>query len=100
MSLKLEVQFNAKTTLAQLKTVMTKLDRLPTEAYNHFVGITPIDTGNARRSTRLVGNKTIEANYAYAQRLDQGYSRQARTGMTKPTEKFIQNRVKQIEAGR
>lgn len=100
MSIKLDVEFNAKTTLAQLKTVMTKLNHLPTEALNHFVSITPIDSGNARRSTRLVGNKTIEANYAYAQRLDQGYSKQARNGMTKPTEKFIQNRVKQIEAGK
>jgi hypothetical protein len=100
MSLKLEVQFNAKTTMAQLKTVMAKLNHLPTEALNHFVSITPIDTGNARRSTRLVNNKTIEATYPYAKRLDEGYSRQARNGMVKPTEKFIQNRVKQIEAGR
>lgn len=79
---------------------MTKLNHLPQEAYDHFVSITPIDTGNARRSTRLVGNKTIEANYAYARRLDEGYSKQARGGMTKPTEKFIKDRVKQIEAGK
>jgi hypothetical protein len=101
MSLKLEVQFNAKTTMAQLKTVMAKLNRLPTEALNHFVSITPIDKGNARRSTSLTGNKTIHANYAYAQRLDQGYSKQfGGKGMTKPTEKFIRDRVKQIEAGK
>lgn len=100
MSINFDIKYNAKTTLQDLKTVMTKLNNLPTEAFNYFVKTTPIDTGNARRSTRLVQNKTIEANYAYAQRLDQGYSKQAPNGMIKPTEQFIKTRVKQIEAGR
>jgi len=29
----------------------------------------------------------------YAERLDQGYSRQAPKGMTEPTEKFLQKRI-------
>lgn len=99
MSINFDVQVNARTTLSELKTVIAKLNNVPAEAYNYFVSITPIDTGNARRRTRL-SNKTIEANYAYAQRLDNGWSKQAPDGMTKPTEKFIKNRVKQIEAGK
>lgn len=93
--IKMDVKFNARTTLDKLKTVRQQVQQIPQDAYNYFVSITPIDTGNARRSTRLQG-KTIEANYAYAQRLDEGYSKQAKDGMSKPTEKFIRNRIKQI----
>ena len=65
---------------------------LPKEAYDYFVDSTPIRTGNARRSTRLRGT-TIDANYKYAERLDEGYSRQAPKGMSGPTEKFLQKRI-------
>jgi hypothetical protein len=65
---------------------------LPKEAYDYFVDSTPIRSGNARRSTRLQGD-TINANYAYAERLDEGYSRQAPKGMTGPTEKFLEKRI-------
>jgi hypothetical protein len=65
---------------------------LPKEAYDYFVDSTPIRTGNARRSTRLRGN-TIDADYNYAERLDDGYSRQAPKGMSGPTEKFLQKRI-------
>lgn len=65
---------------------------LPKEALDYFVDSTPIRTGNARRSTRLRGN-TIDADYTYAERLDEGYSRQAPRGMSNPTEKFLQTRI-------
>lgn len=65
---------------------------LPKEAYDYFVDTTPIRTGNARSKTRLRGN-VIDANYAYAERLDEGYSRQAPKGMSGPTEKFLQKRI-------
>ena len=45
---------------------------------------------------RLSGD-TIRADYAYAQRLDNGYSNQAPRGMTEPTEKWLARRVKQIK---
>lgn len=95
MSVSFTVKFNARTTLDQLKTVRAQLSTLPQEAYRHFVSVTPIDTGNARRSTSLQ-NKTIRANYPYAKRLDEGWSNQAKRGMVKPTEEFIRKRVKQI----
>ena len=71
-------------------------DQLASEAYNYFRSITPIapvNGGNARRNTRLVGDE-IRADYAYATRLDNGWSRQAPNGMSEPTTKFIQEYIK------
>lgn len=58
---------------------------------------TPVDSGNARRKTRL-SKDTIVANYQYASVLDKGRhmtnrgmrgSIQAMQGMTKPTIKYL-----------
>ena len=43
-----------------------------------------------------MNNGEIQANYPYAQRLDEGWSKQAPDGMSKPTEQFIDNRLKKI----
>lgn len=61
-------------------------------AYDYFKRITPIDTGNARRST-ILRNHVIYAKYKYAYVLDKGRhfdrgargSNQAPDGMTEPT---------------
>lgn len=76
----------------QLRKDKKFLQNLPQEAYDYFVAQTPIRTGNARRSTDFKGN-TIVADYAYAQRLDTGWSKQAPQGMTKPTERFIDREI-------
>jgi len=68
---------------------------LPKEALDYFVDSTPIRTGNARRSTKLRGN-TIDADYNYAERLDEGYSSLKPDGMTGPTEKFLQKRINDL----
>lgn len=78
----------------QLERVRRELSNLPKEAYNFWVGITPKLSGNARRNTHLSGS-TINANYAYARRLDKGYSKQAPKGMSEPTEAFIRKKIKQ-----
>lgn len=78
------------------KSIQKQLDKLPRQAWDVFYKATPIKTGNARRNTKLVGNKTIVAKYPYAQRLDEGYSKQAPDGMVKPTEDFIKQRLDQI----
>lgn len=75
---------------------MRRLRPLPKEAHGHFVSITPIRTGNARQSTEFIKGNTIDAAYNYANRLNEGYSRQARNGMTKPTIGFLRRRVRQI----
>jgi len=71
---------------------------LAKEAYDYFKRETPIRSGNARSNTRLQGDE-IWADYAYAQRLDAGYSSQSPRGMTKPTEKFIQEYIKKQAKG-
>ena len=45
---------------------------------------TPIASGNARNNTTIKGNKVV-SDYAYAGRLDDGYSKQAPQGFTQPT---------------
>jgi len=76
-----------------LGRITAKIDKLPKDAYDYWKSITPIKTGNARRRTRLQGSK-IKANYNYAVPLDQGRSRQAPEGMSKPTERFIKNKLR------
>jgi hypothetical protein len=71
------------------------VQEIPAQAYTEFVKETPIDTGNARRRTDLRGNE-IQGNYAYATRLNEGYSTQARDGMTEPTVEFIREQLRGI----
>lgn len=66
-----------------------KLTRL---AYDFFKNKTPIRSGNARRRTTYRDNN-IRADYPYAGRLDQGYSRQAPEGMSQPTVEYIQDYI-------
>jgi hypothetical protein len=82
-----------------IDNILQKIDKLPQEAYKEFVKDTPIRSGNARRKTRLSGNKIV-AGYNYAQKLDEGFSRQAPDGMTKPTEEFIKKRMTQRIKGK
>ena len=83
--------------LEQLNKQLTD-DTLAKEAFRYFRAITPIRSGNARRNTFLSKNE-IEANYPYARRLDDGYSSQARDGMTKPTIAHMQEWIKQQSKG-
>lgn len=75
--------------LANFKQLAEVPDQVAQDAYEYFRGITPIRTGNARRRTSL-RDTTIVADYAYAARLDEGYSSQNRAGMTGPTQKEIE----------
>ena len=74
---------------SKLKTKLGRLAQaeqaIMPQLYQYFVAQTPIDTGNARNNTTLNGN-TINANYPYAERLDQGYSKQSPMGMSHPSE--------------
>jgi hypothetical protein len=80
---------------SSLQRVNKQINNLPKEAFTQFVKDTPIRSGNARRKTKLSGNKII-AGYNYAQKLDEGFSKQAPEGMTKPTEQFIEKRMAEI----
>ena len=93
MSVKFTVTEN--TLPAATRRIRRALNKLPDEAYDVFYDETPIRTGNARRKTRLRGD-VIDANYPYAGRLDNGYSRQSPNGMVQPTLQFLRKRVRQI----
>jgi hypothetical protein len=85
-----DLKFKAK--LSDLKTFK---DKVMPQLYAEFKKDTPIDTGNARNNTFLNGNK-IEATYPYAERLDEGYSKQAPTGMTQPTLEYAKKLIPQV----
>lgn len=68
-----------------------QLEQIPVQALQEFVKLTPKDTGNARSKTNL-RNETIVANYPYARRLDEGWSKQAPRGMTKPLAQWLRRK--------
>lgn len=95
MSLNFKITIDNKLT-PRTKRERKQLDELPEEVYKHFKAHTPIRTGRARRSTTLEKENVIFANYPYAQRLEDGYSRQAPDGMIKPAEAYFKKRLDQI----
>lgn len=80
---------------SSLTNIQRQLPRIIQQSYKFFVNVTPKDSGNARRKTKLKGD-TIEARYAYARRLDEGYSKQAPKGMVAPTMKFFERLLRRI----
>lgn len=76
----------------QIDRLNKALEDLPEAALDEFKKNTPIRSGRARRSTRLKDDAII-ADYPYAKRLDEGYSKQSPDGMTGPTEEWIRKEV-------
>jgi hypothetical protein len=102
--MKLKVEVDLRQVIDLDKRGEAEAKKLAKDAHTFFVLQTPILKGNARRHTRLVNDK-IEANYAYAERLDDGYSKQAPKGMVEPTEKHIEkvllpNAVRRLNRGK
>lgn len=91
MSVKVKVN-NSK-----LHRKMSRMNRALDNAWQdtgeYFRKITPYRGGNARRRTR-VNDRKIHANYAYAARLDAGWSRQAPNGMVMPSVKYFKRKLK------
>jgi hypothetical protein len=73
----------------------TTPETLAQEGFKTFVPETPIDTGAARKSTKVTG-AVIHADYAYATRLNNGRSRQSPKGMADPTIKAVQEYIKKV----
>ena len=62
--------------------------------YRYFRRITPKRSGNARSNTDYdQRNLEIIADYPYAARLDEGWSKQAPRGMTEPSFKHLQSQL-------
>lgn len=91
--MKMQISTTKDTVTASLDKIAAELDKkLAQLAYEHWKKITPIDKGNARRRTRLQ-NSSIVAAYPYAQRLDEGWSKQAPHGMSKPTLRVVEREL-------
>lgn len=97
MRIKLEVKSNIAKAMDDYSKIASTVAK---KTYTYFKEQTPIRTGNARRNTRLK-HQTIEANYNYASKLDEGYSQQAPEGMTGPSidymEKTFNEEVKKLK---
>lgn len=101
----MSVKLTMKDTLlkAKLKDLAEIEKRVMPLLYAEFEKDTPIRSGYARQHT-LLSNNIIDADYVYAQRLDEGYSKQAPKGMSQPTlelaKKIIPALIQQIASKR
>ena len=88
---------NIKVNTRDFDKLLGQLAELPSKtmrkAEPDMVRNTPIRSGNARRNTKRRGDTKIVADYGYAGRLDDGWSRQAPDGFTDPTIDFIEDEV-------
>jgi hypothetical protein len=91
MSLKLQKD-NITSSINKIQRGLSTVTR---ETHKFWVRSTPKDQGNARSKTVLRGN-TIEANYPYARRLDEGYSKQAPQGMSRPSGTFFTRLINRL----
>lgn len=82
--------------LKEIEIILSDVD-IAKEGADYMRSITPIRSGNARNNTYSDGN-IIRAEYPYAKRLDEGWSKQNQIGLIEPTlqhlEKYIQSKVK------
>jgi hypothetical protein len=78
------IKINAKVFDKRMKELAGLPSYLVNEALKITKDNTPVASGNARKKTIKKGNKIV-SNYAYAGRLNEGYSKQAPQGFTKPT---------------
>tara|TARA_R110000822_G_scaffold53233_8_gene137341 strand:+ start:3234 stop:3518 length:285 start_codon:yes stop_codon:yes gene_type:complete len=81
----------------QFDKLMAQLNAMPDdvmrEALPRMKKFTPVASGNARGRTNKQGATTILADYDYADRLDNGWSKQAPKGFTDPTIAFIEQEI-------
>lgn len=90
------VRLTVDTITPSIQRMRAALQALPQAATDVWIKNTPVRTGNARSRTGLRQNRDIVADYPYAQRLDQGWSRQSPQGMSRPTQRFIDQQMRKI----
>ena len=95
-SFSISVKIDARSAIKRLQSQRFQVAALPKRALDYFIKITPIDTGYAKSRTSIRNGKTIVANYPYAERLDNGYSKQTEDGMTKPTIDWLEIEFRKI----
>jgi len=74
-------------------------EKLIVEARSIAVSETPVDSGRARRNWRLEGSGTDTTainQVPYIERLEDGYSKQARRGILNPTLRKLRSQARRI----
>ena len=84
---------NAVKRLEYIQKTITPKELIDNAGYPTFYKKTPHRTGNAQRHTTKTSS-SIDANYPYAKRLDEGWSNQSPNGMVKPTIIAIQDYIR------
>jgi len=90
---KASVKVSKRDLIKLQKEINKAIDTSTEETFKFFKQKTPVKGGNARRNTKYKekSNKTtIIGDYPYSGRLDEGYSKQAPRGMTKPSLKELE----------
>ena len=100
---KASVKISKRDMIKLQKQINKAIDTSTEETYEFFKQKTPVKGGNARRNTKYKEKSTktsIIGDYPYSGRLDEGYSKQAPRGMTKPSlrelEKVITKQFRKI----
>jgi len=78
--------------LNSIKSLLNE-NAIAAEGAKYMQSITPFKSGNAKRHTVANGN-LIEANYPYAKRLDEGWSKQNQIGLIDPTMKHMEEYIR------
>jgi len=91
----MHVKMTKNTITPSLKKMQKQLEKVPKKTYRYWLKKTPYKSGNAKRKTTLY-KETITLSYPYAKRLDEGWSKQARKGMSKPTYRYWQRLIRKI----
>jgi len=94
--IKVSVKVDNTALNAKLRRQQRELALLPQQGLTEFQRLTPRRTGNARANTDLTNNQTIVGNYPYAQRLENGWSRQAPKGMIAPFTVWWNKQIRRI----
>ena len=94
----MKIRIDAKDVQDLYQDISELPQELMRDAGAYFKSITPIDQGYARRNTHTI-NLTIKANYDYAGRLDDGWSKQAPNGMTEPTIDYMERQIDKLIRG-
>lgn len=88
----MSITVNSKDVTSMLNSMQNDIAHSWKDTHEFMVKKTPRDTGNARRNTVHRSN-AITADYAYAARLDAGYSKQAPDGFTDDTVEYFERAV-------
>jgi len=102
--MEIRVSFNSKRVIAELSNDVDQMVRqVSTDLFDTVKQKTPVASGRAKRGWRLRQEGKFRYEIAnrvpYISRLDEGYSKQAPRGMTRPATREVLNRARRRYKG-